>query len=105
MGKMKNENKPNEAQNPPTPTATTYCSASNGKILDILIKPSSKKCSLYEKIMPQGGVEICAFDETSRYSKEELEDLIGEKYPFCNADELAGVLILKLVKEQVRSNI
>ena len=78
----------------------TYCSAANGKILDQLIYPSkAKKVSMYEKIMPQGGVEKSAMDWTSRYSNEELQELIGEKYPFCNADELAGILILKLLKD------
>lgn len=83
------------------PAAITYCSAANGKILDKLMPATSKKCSVYEKLLPDGGVEYCAMDRTSRYSIEELETILGQKYIDCNADDLAGILILKLVKELV----
>ena len=81
-----------------------YCSAANGRILDKLMMPSSKKGSFYETILPSGNVEVCVLDKTSRYSKSELENILQQKYEKTNADELAGILILKLVSETKNIN-
>lgn len=77
-----------------------HCSIMQGIILDKLIsEKTSKKISPFEILQPGGGYMGNIMDRVSRYSRKELEILLGQKYKTGDAIELADLLIYKLIKE------
>ncbi len=58
-----------------------YCTVEQGSILDLLIKKSmASKMTMWKRLKPNGNYICFMSDNISIYSRDELENFLGEKY-------------------------